>query len=173
MEPITTFEGTITDENIIISSAIDGLSPLLETSINSIPGFPSYMIIGILSILLLIGIYYLGKRENIQKQYTILLPILFVFIPIFIEGMIDIIGINIEASRFRLMIAPIFAIVISIGCFIVFQTLQSNKRKKLPQIIIYSLCFIAIALSPTYTIPTDANVYVNTENQEENYFNEN
>lgn len=175
VRPITTFESAITGENIIISSAVDGLSPLLETSINSIPGFVSYMIIGILSLLLLIGIYYLGEKENIQKQYSIILPFLFVFIPIFVEGMIDILGINIEAFRFRLMIAPLFAIVIAIGCFLLFQILHSKekKRKKLPQIVTCSICILLVALSPAYIIPTDADAYINTENEEVNYFNEN
>lgn len=86
--------------------------------------------------------------------------------------MVDILGINIEAFRFRLMIAPIFAAGIAIGCFILFQILDSKKSKKLPQIVVCSLCILLVVFSPIYVIPTDAYTYINTENNEANYFNE-
>ena len=174
LEPVTTFEATVTDTNVVVYSSIDGLRALLDASIGNISAIISYIILGIFTLFLLIGIYHAGDRENLKKQFAVLLPFLIIFSPIFVEGMVDILGINIEAFRFRLMIVPIFTIIIALGCFILYQTLQStiNNRKVLGGIII-SIFIMLVLLSPCYIIPTDSNVYAETENREVNYFNEN
>ena len=174
IDPITTFESTVTDANIVIYSSIDGMRALLDASVGNISALISYVILGICTLLLLIGIYHIGKKENVKKRYAVLLPFIFVFSPIFIEGMVDILGISIEAFRFRLMIAPIFAILIAVGCFILYQTLQSRKKNtNVSDIVAISICIVLVALSAGYIIPTDSDIYADTENREVNYFNDN
>lgn len=174
LDPITTFESTVTEANVVVYSAIDGMRALLDASVGNVSATISYIILGIFTLLLLIGIYHIVEKENLKKQYAVLLPFLIIFSPIFVEGMVDILGINIEAFRFRLMIAPIFTIIIALGCFILYQTLQSTvNNRKVSYGIIISIFIMLVLLSPCYIIPTDSNVYAETENREVNYFNEN
>lgn len=174
IDPITTLGTAITKEDIAIYSSVDGMRALLDASVGDISAFLSYVILGIFTLFILLGIFHVGNERNILKKTAVLLPFIIIFMPIFIEGMVDILGVNIEAFRFRLLITPIFVIIISVGCFILYQTLQSlKKNENISSIITISICIILIALSPAYIIPTDAAVYSETENREVNYFNEN
>ena len=174
INPKTIFESVIKDVNVVLYSPIDGRGSLLDASISDISAFLSYFLLGICTLFLLVGIYHLSNKENINKQYSILLPFSLIFIPIFVDGMVDIAGINIEVDRFRLMIVPIFATTIAVGCFLFYQLLNTTfKNGKIPKVVIYSIWILLIVLSPTYIIPTDAIVYAETENREVNYFNEN
>ena len=88
--------------------------------------------------------------------------------------MIELTGLNIEAFRFRLMMAPLYAVVLGIGVFVLYQLLSSkNTEKTLPKILTCVFCLMLVIASPVYAGSTDARAYINTENEEVNYFNEN
>jgi len=127
-------------------------------------------------ILLIFGLYYLGLKKNISKKCTVLLPFAGLFIIIFLPGLFETLFSSSEFSlyRFRMMFAPVFAIVMGIGCWIICSLSSQRKHiigQNISRIIVVALCLGLVILSPLYATSSEADVYLNTSNEEVNYFN--
>lgn len=146
----------------------------LTSGISILTDLMADLVIGLLVCFLIFGLFYLGKKGNMQNKSTVLLPFCLVFLPIFISGVIELTGLNIEAFRFRLMMAPLYAVALGIGAFVLYQSLSSEKSEsQSPKILTCVFCLMLVIASPVYAGSTDASTYLGTENEEVNYFNEN
>ena len=156
------------------TTLVETVDELLIHNTGVFPSLISYLVLGLLTGIVLIGIYYIGKQNDATKRYSVLLPFLMIFLPVFVWGMIELLGINYEGFRFRLMIAPFYAIALGIGCFVVYETLSKNNRRKLiSKAVVCTFCLGLVVCSPLYMTSTDASLYSNTENEEVNYFTDN
>ena len=173
--------GTTTDTSVSLNigsnpgqDIIDTVTQLvLNPDVHVLPSVISFAVTGILVFFLLIGVYHLGSKKYIQTNQAIILPFLLLLLPIFVTGMIEILGINIEAFRFRLMMAPIYAIALGTGCVILYTLFQSKKWcAYVGKIFICLLCISLVAFSPLYATAVDAEAYVDSENEFVNYYDE-
>ena len=149
--PQTTITPSSTS-NIIPSAGDSILSPelllssaepnaLLSTAIYVLP-------VSIMMIFCLVGIYYAVTKAQYVKKIGVLVPLLLVlFIP-FLPGLLDmfeVISSSLQIYRYRILIAPLFAIVMGVGCTILMNCSKSNSLRLFT--IIFSVLFIVVVAS--------------------------
>lgn len=127
-------------------------------------------------IIILFGIYYLIQPQNIHKKAIVLLPLTLVLFPIFLPGIADasaLLSSMEQMTRFQIVLAPIFAVVMGIGCVVMLSLIKSMTRSRkiaVTFLVIFLLLFV-ISSVVMYN-SKDSTPFQNTELSEKNYFNE-
>lgn len=139
--PTSTLTPSTGDATTISELLLSSTEPntLLSTVINVLP-------VSIMMVFCLVGIYYTVTKAQFAKKIGILVPALLVlFIP-FLPGLLDmfpVITSSLQIYRYRILIAPLFAIVMGIGYFVLMNNLSLNHSKIINRIIIiFPILFI-------------------------------
>ena len=116
--------------------------------------FISMLPVIIMMVFCLVGIYYAVTSTTIHiRRYSFLIPLLLILFMFFVNGVVDLFPLftdSFQIYRLRILIAPLFAIIMAVGCLVLFNI--SKTRKGLSSIssiltIILSVLFIVGSVS--------------------------
>jgi len=124
-----------------------------------------------------LGMYYLMLPQNLRTKSVILWPITLLLFAVFIPGVADaftMISMMEQIGRLQIVLAPIFAVVMAIGClvlgFFIFNKFQSSKAVAIIMIV---FCILMIIASPIISNSRDSDLFLGTElGSSKTYFTE-
>lgn len=149
-----------------ITSTTFGIAQILTLSVSVL-----------LIIVILMGLYYLMLPQNLRTKSVILWPITLLLFAVFIPGVADtftIISMMEQIGRLQIVLAPIFAVVMAIGCLVlgyfIFNKCQSSKAVAIIMIV---FCILMIIASPIISNSRDSDLFLGTElGNSKTYFTE-
>jgi len=154
---------------------------LTVLSTETFESFSSSIILGMLPsvlmiILLYFGYWYFIVQRNTRNPMIFLLPCNLVLLIIFIPNILDfsyLISTMLQVIRFRLLLAPLFAIFMGVGCVVIggFLYRLTHKRNHVACLVIL-LCLLCVFVSPVMINSTSNDVFDNTEWESSLYFND-
>lgn len=124
----------------------------------------------------LIGIYYLlsPKFKGNKVGYIGFLSLLFVVI--FVPGVLDVTNMSHlwQIERIQALLNPLFAIVIAIGCVLLYYILAHNvlNNTNIATIFVILLCVLFVISSPILLTTKDSTVFYGTDNYMTRYYDE-
>lgn len=150
------FFGTI--ESVEISETVEIVSEgfnsvVLITSVTSV----------IFLLLILFGLYYIISPVQNAKNTIILWPVILVLFLLYVPGIAEssaLISSMEQIGRFRIVLAPLFAIVMGIGCVVLYNTsIHVSHSKKTATVLIVILCMALVITSPIIENSKDSDVF--------------
>ena len=164
------FFGVLTSTDITdtaeVTSTTFGIAQILTLSVGVL-----------LLIIIILGMYYLMLPQNLRTKSVILWPITLLLFAVFIPGVADaftMISMMEQIGRLQIVLAPIFAVVMAIGClvlgFFIFNKFQSSKAVAIIMIV---FCILMIIASPIISNSRDSDLFLGTElGSSKTYFTE-
>ena len=121
----------------------------------------------LLLIVILFGLYYLMLPQNLRNKAVILWPIALLLFAIFIPGVTDaftMISMMEQIGRLQIVLAPIFAVVMAIGCLVLGYFIFNKCRSpKLVVIILIVFCVLLVIASPVISNSRDSSLFLGTD----------
>jgi hypothetical protein len=147
----------------------------ITTSVNF-----SYIFHTIISALMLIllyfCIYHLISKQHRNTKYIILLPCIIVFLVLFLPNIVDISSMMsnmLLVMRWRIILAPLFAVALGIGCVVMGNILyQQFHSKKVAASLLIIFCMVMVIASPILCNASDNTAFVGTDLESRLHFTE-
>lgn len=119
----------------------------------------------VMIIFVVIGLYMLLTRVPSQKKIMILLPFSIILFVFYVPGIAEVSSTLIDSLqllRFRLVMAPIFAIIMAVGCVYLYNILyRHSSRKIICRGIIICLCLLLVISSVFFGYSRDNEIFYN------------
>lgn len=136
----------------------------------------STIITALMVILLYFCIFSLISKRQRNAKITVVIPCLIAFIVIFLPNIVDISSMMANmllVVRWRIILAPIFAVGLGIGCVVMGNILyQTFHSKKTASILVIVFCIIMVIASPILSNANDNSVFVGTDLEYRSHFTE-
>ena len=130
-------------------------------------------------IVILFGLFFLVHPINQKARISILWPISLLLFAVFIPGVADaftIIAHMEQIGRLQIVLAPIFAIVMAIGCLVLGYICCNKSHQKIGTTVVIVFCILLVLASPILSNSRDSDVFEALDNpklgQSVNYFTE-
>jgi hypothetical protein len=134
------------------------------------------IISALMLILLYFCIYYLISKQHRNTKYIILLPCIVVFLVLFLPNIVDISAMMSNmflVMRWRIILAPLFAVALSIGCVVMGNVLyQQFHSKKAAASLLIIFCIVMVIASPILCNAGDNASFVGTDLEYRLHFTE-
>lgn len=160
---------------VLSSVELTATSEIVSTSSNTTAYFNILSALFML-IIILFGIYYLIQPQNLQKKAIIFLPLTLVLFPIFLPGVAiasALLSSMEQMTRFQIVLAPIFAVIMGIGCVVMLSLIKTMTRSRKTAVIFLVIFLLLFMISsPVIYNGKDSTPFQNTELSEKSYFNE-
>lgn len=156
----TNFIGVLASTDITetaeVTSTTFGITQILLLSVSVL-----------LLIVILLGLYYLTLPQNLRNKSVILGPIALLLFAVFIPGVADaftMISTMEQIGRLQIVLAPIFAVVMAIGCLVLGYCIFNKYRSpKLVVIILIVFCVLLVIASPVISNSRDSSLFLGTD----------
>ena len=155
---------------------IGEMGSAVNISAEYLPYLLTIIVSSIMLVLILFGLYHLVSGKNRKLNILLLVPVALIFLVLFPNGIADIsqlISVMLQVVRLRLVLGPIFAIIMGIGCVVIIHLLQKKiSRKNIPVIIMIVVCILLVILSPVLSNAKDADIFYDSNLGGSTYFTE-